>query len=362
MSNSGQHSQSSIFQYAPLLILLTIFALKERVQLKGVFFQNMLLFGFSILLTIVGGRAYGLFGIREFGVILATFFLYSFTFSPKHEDIKQQSLAFGLSYVIFKLITRPFPIDFNPIMGISSWEDNNYSYILGYFAVYFAVRGDRKLFWFNYVLMMLAMKRTLILVVSLVALITFIRESSLKLKPFRRVEIFIAFFLLFMYVSLSVDVLLDAVLELGLITDPKILTGRDYIVANIKALIDGSRTMITDVLGFGPGYSTIASQALLSNYINQVHNDYLRIALDYGLLGLITWTVIYAKFVKESSVAFFLMIVQTILFVTDNTFINFPVIFVMYGMIRSDLELSSQKAELEFTKEDFEGRPVGTYS
>lgn len=109
------------------------------------------------------------------------------------------------------------------------------------------------------------------------------------------------------------------------------------------------------ILGNGTGYSNL-SVKLITNGIEQVHNDYLKILCDMGIIGLILYLSIYISMLKKSVriyladkvnsrqayILFIITMLQIIIFsITDNVISYAPYILTYLFLFYVNLTHSS---------------------
>jgi O-antigen ligase len=69
---------------------------------------------------------------------------------------------------------------------------------------------------------------------------------------------------------------------------------------------------------------------ILSEDLKHIHNDYIRIFLDYGIAGSIFWLAVLSRLASLSKLGFCLALYQLIVFSTDNTFVYYPHLVTLY--------------------------------
>ena len=106
--------------------------------------------------------------------------------------------------------------------------------------------------------------------------------------------------------------------------------------------IDHDRTWLNWFFGFGPGYSTAFLQTSFEfdgKNFQLLHNDFLRILVDYGILGLSVTVIGFLKALNGNRVISAFAVYSVFIFMTDNvaTYLIYWIVLIL--LLRTDVAI-----------------------
>lgn len=209
--------------------------------------------------------------------------------------------------------------------------ESGFAFPVSLLAFYFFVTGDKKLFLIFSLLAVISFKRAALLALVAASVVYFFTPPKLSksksllyaisavvfllgLAIGTRMTQIIAFFYKFLPTTLSMNAL-----TMGRFEFNKVLEG---------ILSDG--TVLQKIGGRGPGFTT----SLLFNQfgIKQPHNDFMKIALDYGFIGasLVIASMLIMFRAQRATIA--LSVFTAIVWFTDNTLIYYYHNIVLFAV------------------------------
>lgn len=323
---------SNFFQYGPICILaiysIPRFSLKNGILPKV--FVGFFLTSFISLL--VQKQPITIEGLRDTAIIATTYLALSgkFRFSWKRFELYAWSLC--SSFVALSLFRNGLPKSINFLEGESNWEHHTLGFALP-ICFLFAIHKSKKLLaLICAILSLFAMKRIAILAICGSFCILFTRFS-------RKIRIFLTFILGTTLFTISNNLdrislyLKKEVPEIAKFRD--FFSGRDSMLAAIKKTLFPSSLNWEVAFGHGPGFASTTAQKLFGAFLKHIHNDYIRIFLDYGIQGTIFWISVFSFLAGKDRFGFALAFYQLVIFTTDNTFVYYPHLVTFYLLIRS---------------------------
>lgn len=238
---------------------------------------------------------------------------------------------YNLPKIFFYIISIVFFITtlkrFNTIDLLESTE----AFIFGYYCIYYIVKKNFKYSIFSLIFMYLANKRIAILSFFITIFIYFfIRNKNNKMNRY----IFILFiFITFIYIKIIKDGSLTEIIHMYGIND----MGR----SNIYSRVNHGYEVSLFFLGNGLGWVMNELAKYNIKYAANLHNDILKLYIETGFWGYITYMFIYSKIFKkisekdkENGKLIFIMYIYTfILYLTDNVSIYIYYLIPFYTLI-----------------------------
>lgn len=237
------------------------------------------------------------------------------------------------TFLLYAAGNAPAP-SIAPYLFSNGFAESSYGLTAGAIAVYFYHRR-------NYLWLGLSGLATLVMYkrVAILALIIVIAANELGVVRLLAASFWcrlLAAFL-FLVVGLNVNAIalwfLDA-FHIGGSIDAYML-GRYTYNATLGHVID-SQSWLQQLLGNGPGAAERALSSELGGKPVQPHNDFLRVRVDYGWIGLVALLAATAALFDRGALGAKLFLFQLILFLTDNTLIyvfHFVVLSVLLGSV-----------------------------
>lgn len=330
---------SNVCQYGPI-VLLALYALachaaaacansSQRLTGRNFLISTVFL-GFA-LTTVCSLFASGLSattgGLRDTLIVAVTFFALAapFRWTPQHFHYFAWSHC--ISFIILSLIRNGSPAEMNVIEGDSPWEHHTLGFVLPICFLFAFTNKNLPLMAVSGLLSLFAMKRIAIIALAAVLVISLVRLSATP-RAVITLTLGILLFLGSHYLDLIIEFLQAVYPELKEFRD--IFSGRGPLVATVRDAAYSQSGWVSILFGNGPGFASQLAVELLSEELKHIHNDYIRIFLDYGLVGSVFWLVILTKLAMSSRLGFCLAIYQMIVFSTDNTFVYYPHLVTLY--------------------------------
>lgn len=330
---------SNVCQYGPI-VLLAIYGLacqaaakfaKHPERLLGQSpMMSVLFLGFA-LTTCFSLFASGLDlppgGLRDTMIVGVTYFALAapFRWEPRHYHLF--SWIHCISFVVLSLVRAGSPADLNVIEGDSPWEHHTLGFVLPMCFFYAFLAKDLPLMAFSGCLTILAMKRVAIIAMVISIAASFLAPSA---KP-RALICLILGLVLFLgshYLDLIIEFLQNTVPEIKDFRD--LFSGRGPLVKTVRETAYAEAGWVNVLFGNGPGFASKLAVELLSAELKHIHNDYIRIFLDYGIVGSVFWLAVLIRLGSMSKLGFCLALYQMTVFSTDNTFVYYPHLVTLY--------------------------------
>jgi hypothetical protein len=235
--------------------------------------------------------------------------------------------------LIFYLTSLAFLIKNGLEIGITiSWESflksetsmtesNIFPFIFGFFAIFFLKNGEKKLFILSFLLTILTFKRIVFLSLVISLFIYLTRLDRSRILPY----IFVLGNFLWILISyfVTTDLFYDISMEISNLPPAHLTQGRSTVYA---FLFDNFKQnpVINSFFGAGATQTRIILERLDAG-IDLIHNDSLKIFIDYGIPVFILF---FFKLIKNNKGAVIFSVFLNILFFTDNTLIYAPVLFL----------------------------------
>ncbi|MFC3880948.1 hypothetical protein ACFOSV_12200 [Algoriphagus namhaensis] len=319
----------SFLIYGKYLSLLIFFVLifQSRFKIrKGVIGINSLIFPFVIIvfLNFVQFFNFSIYPVIESIIILSAVLPFisttNFNFYPR--------FVFLCLLVSFFIKTG---FDFNLSLSVDSFlksetssnETNLFSFIFGFFAIYFFYVKNKTYFVLSVIVVILTFKR--IVFISLFITILF---SILRLDKLKNMSLLVIlsnlFWVLISYV-ITTDWFFDFSVEFFNLSPGFLTKGRSTVYGLLFDNYEGLN-IIPILFGFGAAEARIS----LLSYdigISLIHNDVLKLFYEYGVFVFISFFVFLYR---NNSKAILFSVYLNCLFFTDNVFIYAPVIFLFF--------------------------------
>ena len=105
---------------------------------------------------------------------------------------------------------------------------------------------------------------------------------------------------------------------LGQYVSPNLITsGRYYMVTEINNILENASTL-TNIFGNGSGFSHIFTSTDQASNASQLHNDILRIRIDYGYIGIFGLIIIILNALTKNKFYMSIFFYSLTLLLTDN--------------------------------------------
>jgi len=271
--------------------------------------------------------------IREILFVLATPASFLLRFQINEKFVKIVSVGICLCVALFIGSGRVTQGEFSLLNSDGAIGESHMAYPAAALTIYFF--AVRKMPWSALMLVatVLSFKRGALLALAL-GLTAYI---ALGLVPARRIVglsiiATLAFFMTGLTIALSLSALmplLEDYLPIGMSVN-EALMGRE-IVNLILLEVLGVAKDYQIAFGFGAGFASELVVSITS--LKQPHNDYLRIVVDYGILGFILLAISWLALNSEGRLSCALALLTATLYLSDNTFIYYYHNFIVAAAI-----------------------------
>jgi hypothetical protein len=330
---------SNVCQYGPIVIL-AIYGLacqaaakfsKHPENLRGQSPMMSLLFLGFALTTCFSLFASGLDlrpgGVRDTMIVAVTYYALSAPFCWKPGHYHLFCWVHCVSFVVLSFVRSGSPADLNVIEGDSPWEHHTLGFVLPMCFFYAYLAKDLPLMAFSGCLTILAMKRVAIIAMVISLAASFLTPSA-KPRALICLVLGIVLFLGSHYLDLIIEFLQNVVPEIKDFRD--LFSGRGPLVKTVRETAYAEAGWVNVLFGNGPGFASKLAVEVLSTELKHIHNDYIRIFLDYGIVGSLFWLAMLARLASMSKLGYCLALYQMTVFSTDNTFVYYPHLVTLY--------------------------------
>lgn len=112
----------------------------------------------------------------------------------------------------------------------------------------------------------------------------------------------------------------------------EIMLGR-YAIGNEISRVLENRSWLESIIGSGAGSASMVASTVSRGTITQAHNDWVKIVVDYGILGSSLITVFMALIFSSSRMGMSIALVSAVIMITDNVlvyvFYQFPIVLML---------------------------------
>ena len=267
--------------------------------------------------------------------ILVTYFYYVPSKKEQYAKYAFWSLIFVYlveeGFNIISIITNPSLLYLAVTQSNLSTE-SGHAFTIGLFFLYFTFRGEKLYSILSLFFTILSYKRVVLLSLFITTPLYFLL-SKINFKIYRYQN-------LISISSMIINFLLVLIIiQLANGTYDEIIT--DYTGLSTDALLMGRQQLYAQVLktlgnyswfGTGLGSTMVAiveSQKFVASLIN-VHSDLLKNFLEFGSVLYLIWSFFLYRLNTRTIEMFVITIYLNIIFLTDNVFIYFDVMFIFY--------------------------------
>lgn len=352
-------SYGSVFRLAwyvfPLFVFVTAVAIyRGIVPIERYALAAVSMFMAGALVSVLGTEVpIGAWKEVLFVVLAPLTFLISLDADDKF--VRRLAYAVGICAVVktFFFSREGVALDFSHFGLFDSkgfGTESGFAFPVSLLAFYFLVTGDKKLFMIFAFLAVISFKRVALLALIAASAAYFLTPPKVSKSKSLTYAISAVVFLVGLIIGTRMTQIISIVygflptnlsmnaLTMGRFEFNKVLEG-----------ILGDGTFLQKIAGHGPGFTT----SLLFNQfaIKQPHNDFMKIALDYGFLGacLVISSMLVMFRAQRATIA--LSVFTAIVWFTDNTLIYYYhniVLFVVAAALwarekRGGASVASQK-------------------
>lgn len=333
-----------ILPVVPFLFCGLLGFVKSNPLSQNYFLRNLILysvlFGVSLVVAL-SDKMYSRLLVEAFLVISPLFFIYGLTLlSPKGKEVAMvKTLFFGsvLTYLfesgfyLFEILENPTLL-IQGILTSTVESESGYSFVFGLFFLFFMMERNKTYSLIGFLLCVLSYKRIAIfgIIISCIFYFVFNKrrglfEKNRKLSSF----VFLAFnlivvFLFFQLMSGRYD---EYIVEHTGLSPNQFSLGRYDLY---KFVLDVIGPLPLQGIGFGKTVDILYSHG--SSILN-FHSDIIKNFLEFGPLLFVIWLFSFYYFNSVSFKIFTLVLFVNIVFLTDNIFIYFEVMFQFYFLI-----------------------------
>jgi hypothetical protein len=282
-----------------------------------------------------------------------TFFLFRY-YNHEKKDFYIKLLFWGISisYFIMLFVYNIQGLGFllNPIDFIINKErslvNTSHSFYFVFFVVYFFFKKNKKYLFFSLILFVLSMKRVSLIGLLIVTVVYFFYKkkefSQINFKIILPVVIIINLIIVYLIYNFALgeyDYLFGE--YTGRYTDD-VVSGRKGIYNIFFEKFD-----LTKLALFGEGIGKVMD--VISKYAGykfNFHSDILKNYTEMGPIVFICWIYFLYRINSKNLISFLYIIYINVLFVSDNAFVYFDVLFLFYFFIGiSQIEQEEERKE-----------------
>lgn len=210
--------------------------------------------------------------------------------------------------------------------------DNDQGGLLGpIYAVFFYAIGAKLQFLLALAMSLVGGKRVgvIAIVAGLLAAVVFQHVAGLRTRRSRFGALLVALLAINLVASSLASVTERAYRLLNIeVSIEEVMLGRHAIGAEMERAME-VRPLVETLFGSGPGTADALATLASGGTLEEPHNDWMKIRLDYGIVGSLVITIFMALVFSTSATAAVVVIASATMMSTDNTFVylfyQFPV-------------------------------------
>ncbi|WP_299127627.1 hypothetical protein [uncultured Winogradskyella sp.] len=251
-----------------------------------------------------------------------------------HTEVNFNLISY-LSYFCFIVFYLGFAnFDFSLTAFLKSETsdiEGGISFVFGFLALYFWEKKQHKHFIINLILIILTLKRTVLIALVFVVLISVLPKKISKKIYNRWLAVTVNILVIFIFQLFAQGVFDDVIREVTNLSPGEFSSGRQYLFSKLFNLFDNS---VSSLLFNGLGQGSVP--VLLSDYMGQIfllHNDILKITFEHGYLFLVLFLSLFYK--TNDARIFRLCVFLNIIYLTDNALIYQYCYALFFGMINN---------------------------
>ena len=252
---------------------------------------------------------------------------------------------FSVTWLVFAFFADNKSLRIFSIMQNAIPDQNAYDHALGLltpiFSVFFAAVGGKIEFILAFVMTILAGKRIAMLgmLVGIISFFLFNRIVYFKKRETR-----------FLFLLMGLAAINVAAVNLTSLAEythselrleaniEQIMMGR-YLIGNEINGFLVNRSWLESIMGSGPGSAAMVASAATNGVLTLNHNDWVKILVDYGILGSILITTFMAFIFSSSRMSMSIALTSAVIMMTDNVLIylyyQFPIVLILaYARLR----------------------------
>lgn len=283
---------------------------------------NALIMGFSINVPIY---------IRDIFIIVSPIIIFSHQLRFSNHHVTILLVTWFISFLVWFGFSGEFRIGFDILLGRSEGAELHQAAFLGFFFFFFLMRR-KYIFWILTILLIfLAGKRVVFLGIVPALISYFFLFKVIKVSyngTFAKIFL-ILYAISFFLSALYLVELTTLFLELVGMEDYKLsgfLQGRNDVVSTLRPEILSSG-LNNSLFGHGPGQADIflsINRSLMWSKVGlpaNPHNDFLKIAFEYGLVGVFGFYIILKNLFVTGRIGYTLLLYAIPVFLVDNSLI-----------------------------------------
>ena len=337
--NIGEGSAVRLFLYVVPMMFMFESLLISGLRLKKTLALLLLVFALLYFTRAVTGS---FTEFKEFTFILLSLFVAALPFRIPDKFIVAVLMAGAASVLITALTSNTGELG-SLIMSSQGFAESSLGLIIPLVTILFFMQKRWFLFLAGIVITFLMFKRIALGAMIVVLLFDYLSLFTKHVVLARALKWGLFVFALFISLNsvMIFDWLSDQVSrQLNFTVSANALSSGRYNATTIfLQKIDQDRTWFNWIFGFGSGYSTSLLETSLEldgkNFL-LLHNDFLRILVDYGVLGLGVVVIGYLKALNGSRVVSAFAVYSVFIFVTDNvaTYLIYWIVLIL--LLRTD--------------------------
>ncbi|TDH57866.1 O-antigen ligase domain-containing protein [Dankookia rubra] len=293
-----------------------------------------LLYATVSMLSLASNTLHGFYSVRDIAIISGYLSMYVFWFRAPAWCVDAALLTLALCIAIdsaWRIGSAPnlFAGGFYGFLGLSEASqqglfgsngilESSFAFPVGAIALYYFSHRKRQKFLFSLVLLFIAFKRIAFagIVLALCFDVVVSPIISQKSRKFLAATIVVLVSLTAIFTTQIFEGIAD-LLDLEETNANSVSLGRYDIAVKLWTELE-SAPLMNYVVGFGPGS---ADQISTENFNLNPHNDWLKIIIDYGVIGFVVFHLVFLIITRVSRLGIMIYLYNATLMVTDNVLI-----------------------------------------
>lgn len=323
VDRTALHIAGTVSQYAPLVAAGAISMLSFKLDFRSPYFLAIITYILLVTVSILGPGE--IVNLRDPAILLLSLAILNSATTITRKDFDYITAILCTGFVITSFFKHGFPAELDVIRGISPWEHHRLSYVFSVFVIYYFAQKRWIAFALVSLVFILSMKRIAIFGCGIGALIWLTPDFLTRSKRLRGILLTSAL-LSIGVVALNIDVIIQFLINESILNDPRLAAGRGNILMHAKIFLEENySSTLRTLLGGGPGFSGFVADNM--NQVKQyrhLHNEFLTVLVDYGVVGCFGFLFMFYQFSKISKFAFTLICLQVIFSLSEGAVFRYP--------------------------------------
>lgn len=317
------HDLGTVVQYAPLALATLLAIFRFRFDFSSPYLFAIITYVSIVLVSIAGPGE--IVNLRDPLILVCSLLLLSSITTITTKDFDYLASILCIGFIISSFIKYGFPFELDFIAGKSPWEHHRLSYVFSVFVMFYFAQKRWLMFALTTVVFILSMKRIAIFGCVMGAIIWLLPDFITRSKRVRGLFLSAALLGIGM-IALNIDAIINYLLQEALLSDPRLAAGRGSILMHAKVFIqENFSSPMRTLLGGGPGFSGYVAENMNQyNAYRHLHNEFLTVLVDYGIVGCLGFILIFYQFAKMSKFAFILISLQVLFSLSESAVFRYP--------------------------------------